>query len=455
MTGERHARGKNSRKKACIEKNTAEWKQNLVCMSVLLGLILVLGLYLEEVNAFEMPVAEEYQMDMLKEQRTEEQKSSEDYETKKDKDEEINVHEKQSTEDDLTGIMEEELIGEMELDQVQNLLDELLGDKSFSFTDAIQKILSGEELLSKETVQEMLRSLFFSGIEQEKDTFFRLLLLILIAAVFSNFVDVFDGGQIGEVSFYMVYLLLFMMVAEDFSALSTSLAEKLNWLTRFMQGLSPAYYLSVAAASGASSAAVFYQGVLVLVWLLQWVVTALFLPGANLYILLKLVNHLSREEMLSKMAELLETIIGWGLKTLLGIAVGLQVVKGLVAPVIDSLKRTALGRTATLIPGIGNAVNTVTELVLTSAVLVRNSLGVAALIALVMAGIGPAIHYGMLSLVYRFLAAVSQPVSDKRIVGALSTMGEGCALLLRILLTAEVLCMITFLILAASFGGRL
>lgn len=404
-----------SRKKDCIEKNTAERNRSLVCIKVLLGLILVLGIYLEEVNAYE---------------RT-------------------------GTEDNLAGIMQEELIGEMELDQVQNLLDELLGDRSFSFTDAIRKILSGEELLSKETVQEILRSLFFSGIEQEKDTFFRLLLLILIAAVFSNFVDVFNGGQIGEVSFYMVYLLLFMMVAENFSSLSTSLAEKLNWLTRFMQGLSPAYFLSVAAASGASSAAVFYQGVLVLVWLLQWVITAFFLPGANLYILLKLVNHLSREEMLSKMAELLETVIGWGLKTLLGIAVGLQVVKGLVAPVMDTLKRTALGRTAALIPGIGNAVNTVTELVLTSAVLVRNSLGVAALIALVMAGIGPVIHYGMLSLAYRFLAAVSQPVSDKRIVGALSTMGEGCALLLRILLTAEVLCMITFLILAVSFGGRL
>lgn len=404
-----------SRKKDGIEKNTAERNRSLVCIKILLGLILVLGIYLEEVNAYEMTGAE----------------------------------------DNLAGIMQEELIGEMELDQVQNLLDELLGDRSFSFTDAIRKILSGEELLSKETVQEILRSLFFSGIEQEKDTFFRLLLLILIAAVFSNFVDVFNGGQIGEVSFYMVYLLLFMMVAENFSALSTSLAEKMNWFTRFMQGLSPAYFLSVAAALGASSAAVFYQGVLVLVWLLQWVITAFFLPGANLYILLKLVNHLSREEMLSKMAELLETVIGWGLKTLLGIAVGLQVVKGLVAPVMDTLKRTALGRTAALIPGIGNAVNTVTELVLTSAVLVRNSLGVAALIALVMAGIGPVIHYGMLSLIYRFLAAVSQPVSDKRIVGALSTMGEGCALLLRILLTAEVLCMITFLILAVSFGGRL
>ncbi len=42
--------------------------------------------------------------------------------------------------------------------------------------------------------------------------------------------------------------------------------------------------------------------------------------------------------------------------------------------------------TAAAIPGIGNAVNTITELVLTSAVLVRNSLGGVSLVLLATAG---------------------------------------------------------------------
>ena len=59
----------------------------------------------------------------------------------------------------------------------------------------------------------------------------------------------------------------------------------------------------------------------------------------------------------------------------------------------------------------------------------------------------------MLSLIYRLMAAVSQPVSDRRLVGAFSTMGEGCALLLRILFTAEILCMLAFIVLLAGFSG--
>ena len=157
-----------------------------------------------------------------------------------------------------------------------------------------------------------------------------------------------------------------------------------------------------------------------------------------------------REEMLGKMAELIETLISWVLRTLLGVVAGLQVVRGLVTPVMDSLKRSAIGKTAGTLPGVGNAVNAVTELVLTTAVLVRNSLGVVFLLVFLVVGASPVIRYGLLALVYRFLAAVAQPVSDKRLVEVFSTMGEGCALLMRILFTAEVLCMLTFLILMAG-----
>ena len=112
-----------------------------------------------------------------------------------------------------------------------------------------------------------------------------------------------------------------------------------------------------------------------------------------------------------------------------------------------------VGRAAGALPGIGNAVNMVTELVLTSAALVRNSLGVVILLAFVAVGVGPVIHYGLQSQEYRFLAAVAQPVSDKRIVESLATMGEGCAMLLKVLFTAEVLCMLDFVILMTSVGG--
>lgn len=346
-----------------------------------------------------------------------------------------------------------DILEELDLSQVQRMLDQMLGEESFSMKDMLDGLIKGEKVLSEDTVQEMLHSFLFSGLEKEKSLLIKILLLILLSAVLANFADVFESGQIGDICFYIVYLLLFILLMDSFSSVTRSVQQTITWMAEFMRGLAPAYFLTISIAAGSSTAAVFYEGVLILTWLIQEVILNLLFPGACLYVLISLINNLSKEEMLGKMAELLDTAVSWGLKTLLGMVVGLQVVRGLIAPVMDTLKRSALGKAAGALPGVGNAVNMVTELVLTSAVLVRNCLGVAILFAFVAAGAGPVIHYGILSLLYRFLAAIAQPVSEKRIVDSLATMGEGCALLLRILFTAEILCILDFVILMTGIGG--
>ncbi|MGN8885980.1 stage III sporulation protein AE [Blautia sp. HCP28S3_G10] len=347
----------------------------------------------------------------------------------------------------------ENILKDLELDEVQKMLNEMMGEDSFSLKQMAADLIDGKEALSAETIQKFLRTVLFNGLENEKSLLLKLILLMFLAAVFANCAEVFGNGQIGEISFYVVYLMVFILLMNSFKEMSASLEKIISWMTEFMRGLAPAYFMAVSAASGTASAAVFYEGVLILVWMIQWILLNVLLPGAGFYVLLELVNNLSKEDMLDKLAELLNTAVSWGLKTLLGAAVGLQVVRNLVAPVMDSMKRGILGKAAGAIPAVGNAVNMVTELVLTSAVLVRNCLGVAILVVFVVVGAGPVLHYGMLSLIYRLMAAVSQPVSDRRLVGAFSTMGEGCALLLRILFTAEILCMLAFIVLLAGFSG--
>ena len=126
----------------------------------------------------------------------------------------------------------------------------------------MKKLVTGEEAFSKEAVQELSAWPFLFRFVQRKNIVFRILLLILLSSIFAGFGEVFGGGQVGEISFYVVYLLLFAMLMDSFSALCVSLYENLSWLSRFMKVLSPAYFLAVAASSGGTTAAVFYEGVL-------------------------------------------------------------------------------------------------------------------------------------------------------------------------------------------------
>lgn len=134
---------------------------------------------------------------------------------------------------------ENQITDQMELTDLQSMVDEMLGEKTFSVTEAFHRLLSGEEVLSEESVREFLHSLLFYGIEREKELILKLLLLLLFAAVFSGFAGAFDNGQVGEISFYVVYLLVFTLLMNSFSGLSASLLSMLAWITEFMKELSP------------------------------------------------------------------------------------------------------------------------------------------------------------------------------------------------------------------------
>ena len=74
---------------------------------------------------------------------------------------------------------EKQLTDQLELTDLQSMVDEMLGENSFSVTEAFHRLLSGEEVLSEESVLEFLHSLLFSSLEKEKSLIVKLLLLLL------------------------------------------------------------------------------------------------------------------------------------------------------------------------------------------------------------------------------------------------------------------------------------
>lgn len=348
--------------------------------------------------------------------------------------------------------LEEELMDSMDLEQVQRAVDELLEGDGISVEDAVEGLLEGEEPFSRDAMEQVILSIVNSSWGTQKTIWLNILILVLAAALLSNFASLLPGGHLEEMSFYIVYLLVFALLVKNFGILSGEVQSTLGGIVAFMQALTPAYFLAVATASGATSAAMFYQIVLLVIFGVEKILISFILPGVHVYVLLSFVNQLSREDLLSKMAELLKTVICWIINTLTGILVGLQVIRSLIAPAIDSLKRSALGKTAEAIPGIGNAIGAVTEMVVGSAVLVKNCIGAVAMIVLVLCALKPVLNIALSGLAYRFLAAFTQPVSDKRMVGALHSMGEGCTLLLKVLFTTEILFLLTIAILAGTAG---
>ena len=356
-------------------------------------------------------------------------------------------------EEDMTLMIDDSLLSQMDLQEVQEAVDSLLGGTGFSVSDSVRRLANGEDVFSGTGMKEQAFSLIKQAFAGQRELWLRILILVLAAALLSNFASLFESNQMGEMGFYMVYLLVFALLLKNFQVLSSQIASALEGILGFMKALVPAYYLAIATASGASSAAMFYQIVLIAISLVENLLVYLILPGIQIYVLISLVNQLSKEYFLSHMAELLKSCISWIMKTALGLVIGMQVTRNLISPALDSLRRTVIGKTASAIPVVGDAIDSVTEMVIGSAVLIRNCVGAVAVVILFLCALIPIIQIGVTSFTYKLLAAFTQPVSDKRMVGCLNTMGVGCGLLLKLLLTTEVLFMVTIAILAGVAGG--
>lgn len=348
----------------------------------------------------------------------------------------------------------EKLLENLELQQMQEAINELLGEQTFHLQDFLEGILRGEQEVSKKQAVSFIKELLLSTLVMDRQALSQVFLLVLAAALFVNFTEVFGNGQTGEVSFYIVYMMLSVILIHSFSGISQGIAEKLEELILFMKALMPSYFLAVTASSGSATAMVFYEMVMGVIYLIQVVLLKFVIPGIHVYVLLEMINYLHKEEVLSHMAELMQTILEWTLKTCTGVMIGMQLVQNMISPALDSLKRNMIGKTAAAIPGVGNVINGVTEVALGTAVLIRNSLGVIGILVLLILGLPPVVKIGFTTLVYKFLAALVQPVSDKRMVGCLFTVGEGCRLLMKVLLMTELLFMITIAILTVSFVGN-
>lgn len=341
-------------------------------------------------------------------------------------------------------------IGE-DLDKIQEFLDTRLTPGSgFSFTSMMKSLLTGDLKSVLGQAGMGLKNSLVSEVHSAGSLLAQVVVIGMVGAVFTNFSSVFKGGHISDTGFFVTYLLLFTCLAASFFASIEIASDVLGQVLDFVKLLMPAYFLTVAFSGGSVSAVALYEAMTAAVTLVQWLCCNLLLPVVRIYVLLVLAGHVAKEEMLSKLTELLEQWVGWALKTLMGLVLGLQVLQGMVVPYADSAGQAGVRKVIEIIPGLGQGAGAVAQMVLGSGVLIKNSLGAAAVVVLLIMTLVPIAKLAVLMLFYQLAAAVMQPVCDKRVVSCVSGVSCGHKLLLKIVVSSLLLFVIAIAITCAA-----
>jgi len=337
-----------------------------------------------------------------------------------------------------------------DLKEIENGFRGLFPGISVDMDEILSYIMRGDLIEAGKIFVGNIKEGIAGELTSVKDVLVSILIIGIVSALFANFSDLFSGKQVAQVGFYFLYLLLMAVLTRAFVAASEFAILAMENTVLFVKMFIPTWFIAVGTASGSATAMFYYQIMLVVVYLVESFLLKVLVPFVYSYVILALLNGIWAEERLSLLLDLLKKAIIFSQKLAMGSITGLSLVQSVILPVLDGLKITALRKAVSAIPGIGGMADGVTELVIGSAVLIKNSLGILLFMLLVVACIIPMAKLFLIGGIVKVGAAVSGIISDKRISGCTDRVGEGLFLLLRCLFTSVVLFLIVIAVVAYS-----
>ncbi len=324
----------------------------------------------------------------------------------------------------------------------------------FDFEETVKEFINGNVDESFNNLgKEIVNSLTGELIKQRK-LVIEVIIIGIAAAVFTNIAASFLSGKTSDTGFYITFMALMSSLCAGYAITCTVVTKALNSLISLMNAIVPVYILSIGFSTGQASAAGFYEIISIVIVLIEKILLTVIIPMIYIYMIISLINNISEQNMLTKACELLKSVIEWVLKALMSFVIGINVIQGMISPIVDGIKTSAIGKAFSIIPGVGGALSSVSGIILGSGTLIKNSIGMASMIAVVTLCFAPVVKTIVMSIAYKAAGALLEPVSDKRITGAISGIYESMLLLTKTLLYAVVFFILTIAIICCTTNSN-
>lgn len=345
----------------------------------------------------------------------------------------------------------EHYLEQLELADMMEKLDLLFEGRTWDFGSMLEQIMEGNWKRVFSMLWEGISGSFFAEYAGMKGIMVSILILGMLSVLVSAFLTSFENHQIAEIAHTVFYLLLLAILLKVFSRCLQTAQGVLAAMTQFCRLVLPALCLSLGPAAGSMTAAGYYELALLVIFLVESFILHICLPLLPVFMLLLLMNGVWEDQKLAALMELVEKALRLASHFSLAAVTGLGFLQSMVAPALDSLKRSAAQKAVSAIPGIGGLADGTTQLLLGSAVLLKNSLGLFALLLLTALVAIPLCELFLYGILLKVSGALVGVVADKRLTNCIVRTADAVFLALRLvfcsaacffIMTAIVTCLV-------------
>lgn len=327
------------------------------------------------------------------------------------------------------------LAEEMDMDEFTaqlDKLDELLADEGsdLSLGQLFREMISGEREFSLSDIWSTLGDMAFADLKESGSLLGQLILLCLMAVLLTMLKNNFAGGEIAQISRWVVYLLLIGIAIAAFIPSMNKAAETVRLIRDFIYVLLPLLIPLLASIGGLTTVSLINPALLFAISVLMSLMANLIFPLITFSAILRLCGGLTPRLSLGKMAALFKDIALGVMGIVSTVFIAFLGFTGMSTASWDGLAVKAIkSASGAFIPIVGRSLADAFDSVLGTALILKNILGVVGATAILFICALPAIQILLQALVFRIAGALIQPLGEEKLADAVTGLGNSMIML--------------------------
>lgn len=361
----------------------------------------------------------------------------------------------QADETDAEEISVEELLNELDISALSEYFDTMTEDQKAFFGSSLKawlgKVAKGEFKFEYSSFMKYLLSTLGGAL----GSVLPILLSIIAIAVTISFVGGIKGGFASKstdtlVNFAGITLVSVLILVEIYGAIGDvrSLVSSIRTQTEIVF---PILFTLMTALGASGSIAIYQPAVAVFAFSITELVTTIALPALIVAIVFSVVGNLSGTVKLGGAAKFCISAAKWVLYTTFFLFLAFLSVQGITAAIYDNVSvRAAKFAMSKYIPVIGVYLSEGFNVILAGSVLIKNAVGLTAVVVLLMMVLPVLIKIIAVSLSLKLAGAITEPFEGGKITSLLNSVSSGVKLLIAVVCGLAFLYFIFLILLIAS-----
>ncbi|CAJ1002989.1 MULTISPECIES: stage III sporulation protein AE [Bacillales] len=278
-----------------------------------------------------------------------------------------------------------------------------------------------------------------------------IIIITVFAMILETMQNAFERNTVTIVAYSIAYLVLMVLAINSFHVAITYAKDAINNMSDFMLAMIPLVIALLASVGNLASATMFHPLIIFMINTSGLFISAIIFPLLFLSAMLSIASLFSERYQVTQLATLLRNIAMGALGSFLTMFLAVISIQGATSAVADGVTlRTAKYLTGNFIPIVGRMFSDAADTVLNASLLVKNAVGLAGVLILVILCAFPAIKILVLALIYNLSSAVLQPLGNSPIISALGTIGKSLVFVFAALATVGLMFFLAITIIIAA-----